>query len=83
MTVYPIMFERYANRFGVTFPDFPGCVTGGFTVEEAFKNAHDALALHIKGMKEDGIPMPKPTGYANTSFNALMGETVMLIMVET
>jgi predicted RNase H-like HicB family nuclease len=47
--------------FGVSFPDFPGCITAGSTIDEAKDMAHDALSLHIKGMLEDGDSIPAPS----------------------
>ena len=49
------------SDFGVSFPDFPGCVTAGSTIDEAKDMAHDALSLHIKGMLEDGENIPTPS----------------------
>ena len=49
------------SDFGVDFPDFPGCVTAGSTLEEARAMAEEALALHIEGMIEDGDPIPAPS----------------------
>jgi predicted RNase H-like HicB family nuclease len=48
------------STFGVSFPDFPGCVTGGETIEEAIERAADILAAHVAGMREDGDPIPEP-----------------------
>lgn len=49
------------SDFGVSFPDFPGCITAGKTLEEAHKMAAEALALHIAGMVEDGDAIPEPS----------------------
>ena len=43
------------------FPDFPGCITGGDTLEEARESAVEALAFHIEEMLEDGDEIPAPT----------------------
>ena len=48
------------SDFGVDFPDFPGCITAGRTLEEAHKAVSEALRCHIKGMPEDGDPIPEP-----------------------
>lgn len=48
------------SDFGVSFPDLPGCVAVGETVEEALKSAAEALAFHIDGMEQDGEPIPEP-----------------------
>jgi predicted RNase H-like HicB family nuclease/uncharacterized protein (DUF1778 family) len=49
------------SDFGVSFPDFPGCVTAGKSLEEASRKAPEALAFHIAGMMEDGEKIPKPS----------------------
>lgn len=49
------------SDFGVSFPDFPGCITAGGTIDEAKDMAQDALTLHIKGMLEDGEKIPAPS----------------------
>jgi len=46
------------SDYGVSFPDFPGCITAGKTLDEAHRMAAEALALHIDGMVEDGDPIP-------------------------
>ena len=47
------------SDFGVSFPDFPGCVTAGKSLDEARRRAPEALAFHIAGMMEDGEKIPK------------------------
>lgn len=49
------------SDYGVSFPDFPGCVTAGSSLEEARDLASEALALHIAGMREDGERIPEPS----------------------
>jgi len=49
------------SDYGVSFPDFPGCVTAGETLDEARREAAEALALHIDGMIEDGTAIPEPS----------------------
>lgn len=49
------------SDYGVSFPDFPGCITAGSTLEEAHSMAIEALALHVAGMREDGEPIPSPS----------------------
>jgi len=48
------------SDFGVSFPDFPGCVTAGRTLEEARQMAVKALTFHIKGITQDGDALPQP-----------------------
>jgi predicted RNase H-like HicB family nuclease/uncharacterized protein (DUF1778 family) len=49
------------SDFGVSFPDFPGCVTAGRTLQEAHRMAAEALALHVAGIIEDGELIPEPS----------------------
>jgi predicted RNase H-like HicB family nuclease len=61
MTAYIALLRKDADSdFGVDYPDFPGCVTAGRTLEEARQMAAEALELHVEGMKEDGQPIPAP-----------------------
>jgi predicted RNase H-like HicB family nuclease len=62
MTNYlAIVHKDHNSDFGVSFPDFPGCVTAGSTLDEAKDMAHDALSLHVKGMLEDQENLPVPS----------------------
>jgi predicted RNase H-like HicB family nuclease len=49
------------SDYGVSFPDFPGCVTAGSSLEEARRLAAQVLAFHVAGMREDGEAIPKPS----------------------
>ena len=49
------------SEFGVSFPDFPGCISAGATLDEARTNAEEALAFHVEGMAEDGDAIPEPS----------------------
>jgi predicted RNase H-like HicB family nuclease len=49
------------SDYGVSFPDLPGCVTAGATLDEARAMAVEALALHLDGLIDDGDPIPEPS----------------------
>lgn len=58
---YVAFIHREADtEFGISFPDFPGCVSIGNTVDEAVRAGCEALALHFEGMVSDGDPIPTP-----------------------
>lgn len=62
MTTYiAILRKEDASDYGVNFPDFPGCVTAGRSLDEARRMAVEAVELHIKGMLEDHDPVPEPS----------------------
>jgi predicted RNase H-like HicB family nuclease len=49
------------NSLGISFLDFPGCISVGDTMEEVIAMGHEALQLHVDGMIEDGEPIPEPS----------------------
>lgn len=49
------------SDFGVDFPDFPGCISAGVTIDEARRMAQEALELHVDGMLADGERLPQPS----------------------
>jgi predicted RNase H-like HicB family nuclease len=65
------------------FPDFPGCITGGESIDEAKDLAQEALILHIQGMVEDGDPLPIPSKLedimADTDFADAMAYLVIAV----
>jgi len=60
-TYIALLRKEEGSSYGVDFPDFPGCITGGETMDVAYREAPEALQLHIKGMLEDGEEIPEPT----------------------
>ena len=46
------------GAFGISFPDFPGCITGADSEEEAIRKADEVLTFHVGGMLEDGEVLP-------------------------
>jgi predicted RNase H-like HicB family nuclease len=45
---------------GVWFPDLPGCFSAGDDVDEALRNAGEALALYADALARDGRALPAP-----------------------
>lgn len=63
MTGYIALLRKQTDSdFGVEFPDFPGCVTAGTTLEDARHMATEALLLHVEGLMEEGDHIPGPSG---------------------
>ena len=59
MTSYIGLIRKDTDSdFGVDFPDFPGCISAGTTLDEARRMAQEALELHVGGMIEDGEALP-------------------------
>jgi len=54
-----IVVEKAENNYSAYSPDLPGCVATGATREEAEEMMHEAIELHIHGLVEDGMPVPR------------------------
>jgi predicted RNase H-like HicB family nuclease len=78
-----LIHKDRGSDFGVSFPDFPGCVTAGTTVEEAFSLAKEALAGHIETMIESGLEILSLPGdpIASVSRYAKLGDSERIILV--
>lgn len=61
---YLIVIERAGRNFSAYAPDLPGCVATGRSRRQAEQRMHSAIAMHIQGLKEDGLPVPKPEAQA-------------------
>lgn len=67
---YLVIIEKTDHNYSAFMPDVPGCVATGITTDEVLKNLKIALALHLEGLKEDGLPIPEPAAqhsYVSTS----------------
>lgn len=77
------LHKNRKSDFGVSFPDFPGCVTAGKTLEESRRMAVEALSLHIEGMMEDEEPIPEPSTLdALANDPAMKGAVAFLVNVD-
>ncbi|MEJ0025803.1 MAG: type II toxin-antitoxin system HicB family antitoxin [Rhizomicrobium sp.] len=60
-TVWALVHEekvRGRNAYGISFPDFPGVVSAGSSLDEAIERGRETLAFHVTGMIEDGERLP-------------------------
>lgn len=62
MTHYIALIHKDpASGYGVSFPDVPGVITGGDTIDEAMQNAPEVLAFAAEDWNEQtGRPFPQP-----------------------
>jgi predicted RNase H-like HicB family nuclease len=54
-----IVIEKAENNYSAYSPDLPGCVATGATREAVKKLIHEEIELHIRGLVEDGMPIPR------------------------
>jgi antitoxin HicB len=53
--------EDEGGGYLIEFPDLPGCMSDGATLEEALRNGADAVECWIEAMREAGRPIPAPS----------------------
>jgi len=65
---YPFRIQPLSEAEGggylIEFPDLPGCMSDGATVEEAIRNGADAMRCWIEALREAGRPIPGPSSAA-------------------
>ena len=60
-----VVIEKADGNYSAYSPDLPGCVATGATPEETKQRMAEAIALHIQGLREDGLAVPKPSASAD------------------
>jgi predicted RNase H-like HicB family nuclease len=65
MERYAIVIEKAESNYAAYVPDLRGCVATGATVEDTERLLHEAIELHLKGIREDGLPIPEPSSRVN------------------
>ena len=54
------------SDWGASVPDLPGCVATGKTIDSTLRRIERAIQLHLRGMREDGLKIPRPRHRAVT-----------------
>ena len=77
-----IVHKDPKSDFGVSFPDFPGCITAGRNIDDAKDMAQEALTLHIQGMLEDGDQLPVPSKLEEIMADPNFSDAAAYLVVE-
>ncbi|QUS38995.1 HicB family protein [Tardiphaga alba] len=70
---------------GVWFPDLPGCTSAGDDIDEALRNAPDALQLYAEGVASEGRSLPAPRTFTELKADPEVADdldTYMVALVE-
>ena len=59
-----IIIEDAGENYSAYSPDLPGCVATGATREETEQRMCEAIQMHIEGLREDGLPIPESSAFA-------------------
>ena len=63
---YPVIYEKGPISWGAYVPDLPGGISVGDSRQGVEKLIQEATALHLDGMREEGISIPQPSSFAGT-----------------
>ena len=58
MARYVAIVDGKPGAFGVVVPDLPGCASGGRTIDNALRNAVEAVTLWVEDARADGEQIP-------------------------
>jgi predicted RNase H-like HicB family nuclease len=57
---YVVIIQRTETGCSAYAPDLPGCTAMGDSVEDVRRTMHEAVAVHIAGLREEGLTVPGP-----------------------
>ena len=81
-TYIALIHKDLDSDYGVSFPDLPGCISVGSTLEEAREMAREALALHLEGLAVDSIEISPPGSADQALAHEDAFDAIALIVVE-
>jgi len=64
MRRFLVVIEKADGNYSAYSPDLPGCAATGSTREETEKRMHEAVEMHVRGLVEDGLPVPESSSFA-------------------
>ena len=59
-----VVIEKADGNYSAYSPDLPGCVATGRTRDQVARNMHEAIDMHVRGLLEDGLPVPEARSFA-------------------
>ena len=58
---YANVIEQAGTNYSAYVPDLPGCVASGSSIADVETRIREAIAFHLDGLREDGLPLPMPS----------------------
>lgn len=62
---HAIVIEQAEGNFSAYVPDLQGCVATGASLAEVEANLREAIAFHLEGLRDDGLPISPPISRMN------------------
>lgn len=69
------------HAVGVWFPDLPGCTSAGDDIDEALRNAPEALELYAESLEGDGKRLPRPRTLTELKADPEIADDIKTYMV--
>ena len=69
-----IVIEKANGNYSAYSPDLPGCVATGESHDQAARNMHEAIEMHVRGLLEDNLPVP--VSRSSAEYVAVPSETL-------
>jgi predicted RNase H-like HicB family nuclease len=80
IAIYPAIVERAREGFSVFFPDLPGCVSAGSTIQQAALNAEEALSGHLLVSAQYSEAVSEPTALDQLEFDPDIEEIARILV---
>jgi len=61
MKRYALVVERAGKYFSAYVPDLRGCLATGKTVAATERLLREAIAIHVAGLRDDGLAVQEPS----------------------
>jgi predicted RNase H-like HicB family nuclease len=61
---YRVVIEKAERNYAAHVLDLPGCIATAPTLDELHQSIRSAVAMHLEGLREDGLPVPEPQARA-------------------
>lgn len=76
-----VVHKDASSGYGVSFPDFPGCITADKSIDKAKDLSIEALSGHIKTMQEFGEKIPNPSKLENITADPDYSDAIAFLVV--
>ena len=74
-------FDYAEDGISIEFPDLPGCISCGYSYDEAVFMAKDVLRIFVKYMLDEGMPLPTPSIMGHFKNNDTTKQLVLIDVV--
>jgi predicted RNase H-like HicB family nuclease len=82
LAYFCLVHKDLETDYGVSFPDVPGCISAGTTLDDAVTMAREALGFHLEAIKTDGGDLPRPSPLEAVTAAGEARDAVAIVLIE-